>query len=76
MSLALGELALEQLDVAARLVLGVADGAEVAEVLDADVRTLQALGEEARQAVGDLLVDAPFEAVLRAVAEERAARRG
>ena len=66
---ALVALALEQLDVAARLVLGVADDAEVAVVLDADVGDLDALGLAAREVVGDLLVDAALEAVLGAVAE-------
>ncbi len=67
---ALGDLALEQLEVAVRLLLGVADRAEVAEVLDAHLRELEALGQVGRQPVGDLLVDAALEAVLGAVAEE------
>ena len=67
---ALGHLALEQLEVAVGLVLGVADRAQVAEVLDAHGGALLALGQVARQALGDLLVDAPLEAVLGAVAEQ------
>jgi hypothetical protein len=67
---ALGHLALEQLEVAVRLVLGVADGAEVAEVLDAHRGALLALGQVGGQALGDLLVDAALEAVLGAVAEQ------
>ncbi len=42
---------------------------EVAVVLDAHARRLDALGQVAGQAVGDLLVQAPLEAVLGAVAE-------
>ena len=66
---ALGDLALQELEVAARLLLGVADGAEVAEVLDAHLRVGDALGQR-RQLVGELLVDAALEAVLGAVAKE------
>src|SRR5205823_7096018 len=75
---ALLELALEQLDVAARLLLRAADGAEVAVVLDAYARVLEALRVVGRQLVRDLLVDASLEAVLRPVAEdaERAVGRG
>ena len=66
---ALGHLALEQFEVAVGLVLGVAHGAEVAEVLDAHRGALQALGQVGRQVLGDLLVDAALEAVLGAIAE-------
>src|SRR5439155_12886845 len=64
------ELALEQLEVAPALVLLLAHDPEVAEVLHADVGGLDALGQVARQAVGDLLVDAALEAVLGPVAED------
>ena len=67
---ALGDLALEQLDVAARLLLRVADRAEVAVVVDPHVGDREALGEEGGQVLGDLLVDAALEAQARAVAED------
>ena len=66
----LGDLALEQLDVAARLLLRVADRAEVAVVVDPHVGDREALGEERGQVLGDLLVDAALEAQARAVAED------
>jgi hypothetical protein len=66
---ALGRLALEELEVAVDLVLRAADRPQVAEVLDADGGALEAFGQVARQVLGDLLVDAPLEAVLGPVAE-------
>jgi len=48
----------EQLDVAGGLLLGVADSAEIAEVLDPDGGLLDAVVRVRRQVVGDLLVQA------------------
>ena len=72
---ALALLGAEQIDVAGRLLLGVADGTEVAEVLDPDRGLLDAVVRVGRQVVGDLLVQAALEAVVRAVAEEPQATR-
>ncbi len=75
---AFGLLQAQQLDVAARLLAAVAHSAEIAVVLDAHAACLDALGQVAGQAVGDLLVQAPLEAVLGPVAKyaQRVVRDG
>ncbi len=67
---AFGLLQTQQLDVASCLAATVAHGAQVAVVLDAHARHLDALRQIPGQPVGDLLVQASLEAVLGPVAED------